>query len=86
MLKSVKNMSYGELRKLREQYVEVTDEVFVLLSNTNEFEVRKEWAERYGSYSNVKFFSDGSVFIDGRHGRGVTGWIKAPLLHEIPPT
>lgn len=81
-------LSFGEMKKLRNKHEIVSEDVFVLLADEGELSTRKELVEKYGYYSNVTFYSDGSVFVKGK-GRGITGWIgKTPLLPEgeIPPT
>ena len=48
---------------------------------------RKELVDKYGYHNNVKFFSDGSIFVDGRKNKGATGWIVPPhaTLDKVLP-
>ena len=88
MFKAKKQLSFGEMKELRCKHEKVSEEVFILLSEKDELDTRKELVDKYGYHSNVTFYSDGSVFIFGRR-KGVNGWIgRAPLLPEgeIPPT
>ena len=73
-------LSFSEMQELRNSHVKVNEEVFVLLADKDEEKTRKELVKKYGYYSNITFFSDGSVFIDGRKNKSATGWIST-----VPP-
>ena len=73
-----------EMLELKNSHIKVSERIFTLLSeNREEFEKRKSLVDEYGGYSNITFFSDGSVFIDGRNVKGcATGWIVPTPLHD----
>ena len=73
-------LSFSEMIELRDSHVKVSEEVFILLADKDEVKKRKDLVKRYGYYSNVTFFSDGSVFVDGSKNGGATGWVAT-----IPP-
>lgn len=79
-----KTLSLYEMVELRNSHTKVSEEVFTLLSeDREEFEKRKSLVDEYGGYSNITFFSDGSVFIDGRNVKGCcTGWIVPTPLRD----
>lgn len=76
MIKKTK-LSASEILELRNSHVKVSEEVFIMLADKYELEKRKDLVKRYGYHSNITFFSDGSVFINGRKTKGATGWIVA---------
>ena len=79
-------LSFGEMKVLRSKHEAVNEELYILLADCDELATRKELVERYGYKSNVTFYSDGTIFVDGK-GRGVTGWVGVtPPLRELPPT
>lgn len=69
------NLSSEEKLKLRSSHVKVSGDVFILLASKDEVKKRKALVKEYGRYSNITFYSDGSVFMDGRLSGGATGWI-----------
>ena len=75
-----------EMLELRDKHIKVSEKIFTLLSeDREEFEKRKSLVDKYGIYSNITFFSDGSVFLDGRNVKGcATGWIVSPPIRNIP--
>ena len=79
-----KMLSLYEMLELRDKHIKVSNQIFMLLSkDREEFEKRKSLVDEYGGYSNITFFSDGSVFIDGRNVKGCcTGWIVPTPLHD----
>lgn len=81
-----KMLSLCEMLELREKHIKVSNQIYMLLSeNREEVEKRKSLVDEYGGYSNVTFFSDGSVFLDGRNVKGcATGWIVSPPPWNIP--
>lgn len=78
-----KMLSLYEMLELRDKHIKVSNQIFMLLSkDREEFEKRKSLVDEYGGYSNITFFSDGSVFIDGRNVKSCcTGWIVPTPLH-----
>ena len=78
-----KMLSLYEMLELRDKHIKVSNQIFMLLSkDREEFEKRKSLVDEYGGYSNITFFSDGSVFIDGRNVKSCcTGWIVTTPLH-----
>ena len=79
-------LSFGEMKVLRNKKVAVNEEVQLLLADCDELATRKQLVERYGYKSNVTFYSDGTIFVDGK-GHGVTGWVGVtPPVRELPPT
>ncbi|MBO5180065.1 MAG: hypothetical protein J6B87_06965 [Clostridia bacterium] len=81
-----KMLSLYEMVKLRNSHIKVSENIFTLLSkDSEELEKRKSLVDKYGGYSNITFFSDGSVFIDGRNVKSCcTGWIKPPPVQCVP--
>lgn len=77
-------LALHEMLELKNSHIKVSERIFTLLSeNREEFEKRKSLVDEYGGYSNITFFSDGSVFIDGRNVKGcATGWIVPTPLHD----
>lgn len=75
-----------EMLELREKHVKVSDQIYMLLSkDREEFGKRRSLVDEYGRYSNITFFSDGSVFLDGRNVKGcATGWIVPPPIRSAP--
>ena len=73
-------LSFSEMLELRDSHIKVSEEVFIILADKDEVKKRKDLVKRYGYYTNVTIFSDGSVFIDGSKNNGATGWIST-----IPP-
>ena len=73
-----------EMLELKNRHIKVSERIFMLLSeNREEFEKRKSLVDKYGGYSNITFFSDGSVFINGHNVKGCcTGWIVPTPLHD----
>lgn len=69
-------LSFSEMLELRSSHVKLSENVFILLADKDEIQKRKDLVKRYGYYSNVTFFSDGSVFVDGRKNKGATGWVS----------
>ena len=87
MISSAKKLLYGEMKQLRERHEEVSEEVYLKLSDCDEKGQRKELVDKYGYHNNVKFFSDGSIFVDGRKNGGATGWLVPPpaTLDKVLP-
>ena len=80
-------LSFAEMLELRATHVPVSEKVFILLASKDEIEKRHNLVNRYGYHSNITFFSDGTVFMDGRHSGGATGWVgTTPPLSTLPPT
>lgn len=77
-------LSLYEMLELRNSHIKVSENIFILLSeNREELEKRKSLVDEYGGYSNITFFSDGSVFINGRNVKGCcTGWIVPTPLRD----
>lgn len=73
-------LSFSEMLELRDSHVKVSEEVFILLADKDEVKKRKDLVKKYGYHSNVTFFSDGSVFVDGSKNGDATGWVST-----IPP-
>ena len=80
-------LSFAEMLELRATHVPVNEKVFLLLASKDEVEHRQKLVNRYGYYSNITFFSDGTVFMDGRRSGGATGWVgTTPPVSTLPPT
>lgn len=75
-------LSFVEMQELRASHVRVSDKVFVLLADKDEVEARKNLVKEYARYSNVIFFSDGGVFLDGRNRRCAIGWLNTPPIEN----
>ncbi|MBQ8299981.1 MAG: hypothetical protein IJX99_09070 [Clostridia bacterium] len=78
-------LSFAEMLDLRATHVPVSEKVFMLLAAKDEVEHRQNLVDRYGYHSNITFFSDGTVFMDGRRSGGATGWVGTTPPLNMPP-
>ena len=72
----------GQTEELRNKQEKISTDIFIQLSKNEEERIRRiELVKKYGGYSNVTFFSDGSVHVKS-DGKGATGWLYAPSEDE----
>lgn len=73
-------LSFREMVELRSRHIKVSEKIFILLAEKDEVERRKELVMKCGYSCNITFYSDGSIFQDGRKYGAATGWI-----YSTPP-
>ena len=67
-------MCLAEMNALQTEHIPVCEKVYIrLASDDKELKKRESLVKKYGYYSNVTFYSDGTIFKDGPGAIGCLG-------------
>ena len=78
-----KKMCLFEMMELLQKNTPVCEDVYIrLASDAKEREIRESLVKEYGGYSNITFYSDGTIFKDHP---GAIGWLRTLMPQNAPP-